>query len=158
MCRYCNGLTKEQNFAWYREKINTTGWAVISVEADEEAAFAYTLGLTRFHGHPEILIAGLPGTMAGYVLNDLGREVGLGHRFEHGQLAHSDDGRTLQFVQIEDPSLLTEAQALYSTRQTGLIPALQVVYTDEDGRWPWDNPCPNCAWYEQPVFGVPQFE
>jgi len=138
MCMRCNGMSEETVMESYRQTIQTHGWVVIAVQGDgDEAAFAYTLGLTRFHGHPEMLVSGLDQSVAGVLLNDFGAEVRLGIDFVAGQRGFGLDQRRLQLVQVDEPAVLVEAQKLYAS-EAGLVPALQVVYTDAMGRWPWE--------------------
>ncbi|WP_158615067.1 DUF4262 domain-containing protein [Cellulomonas sp. PhB150] len=68
-------------------KIERFGWTLCSVEAGAGSlSFTYTIGLTRFHGHPELMVSGLDEFDAASVLNDLGERVRAGERFEHGQV------------------------------------------------------------------------
>jgi Domain of unknown function (DUF4262) len=150
----CKGWTENEIRDWYLQKIQTHGWAVVAVGADgDDAAFAYTLGLTRFHGHPELLVSGMNSRDAAVVLNEFGDLVGQGLRFAPGQLILRDDGHRFQLIPVDDPAQLVEAQELYSS-ENGPVPALQVVYSNHEGHWPWDR-----RWrgghLAQPLFGAP---
>jgi hypothetical protein len=150
MCLRCNGLTEEEILASRLQLIQTYGWSITYVAADEdEAAFAYTIGLTRFHGHPELLVSGLDQPSSGGLLNELGGQVRSGVRFEHGDLIQEGQHR-FQFVQVEDPRELIDAQETYASR-AGLVPGLQVIYSDPRGHWPWE--CGGIL--SQPLFGTP---
>src|SRR4051812_23358833 len=60
------------------------GWHVIGVEEDEEGpAFAYSIGLYRSFGHPEVIVFGLPVRVLHRVINAVGEEVRSGERFGH---------------------------------------------------------------------------
>src|SRR5947209_11847293 len=60
------------------------GWHVIGVEEDEEGpAFAYSIGLYRTFGHPEVIVLGLPVRVLHRIINAVGEEVRSGERFEH---------------------------------------------------------------------------
>ena len=153
MCLKCNGWSDQEIHDWYLRTIRDNGWVVIFVEASgKDAAFAYTIGLTRFHGHPELLVSGMEQAASGSILNEFGAQVGSGAWFHPGQLLRQG-GRRLQFVPVDDPTQLVEAQAMYAS-EAGLVPALQVAYTDDRGHWPWHR-----GWRGgrrgQPMFGTP---
>ena len=153
MCMKCNGWSDEEIHDWYLKRIRDHGWVVIFVAAEgTEAAFAYTIGLTRFHGHPEMLVSGMGRSASAVVLNQFGASVGSGAWFSPGQVVRQGTHR-MQFVPVDDPTQLVEAQEMYAS-EAGLVPALQVVYTDHQGHWPWDK-----GWRDgqraQPIFGTP---
>jgi hypothetical protein len=150
----CAGWSDQEIRNWYLKMIQNHGWAVIAVaEGEAEAAFAYTIGLTRFHGHPELLISGMHASDAQAVLNELGAEVRRGTRFTAAHVLRQTGRHRLKFMKVNDPGRLIEAQKMYAS-QNGPVPALQVVYSDHDGHWPWDR-----AWRNgekvQPLFGTP---
>lgn len=65
--------------------IERFGWAIRHVGAGDEpgeAAFSYTVGLTRFN-HPEVVTQGLPFDVAQAFLNDIGAQVRAGRRLRH---------------------------------------------------------------------------
>jgi hypothetical protein len=154
MCMKCNGWSDQEIREWYLEKIKIYGWVITFVGADEhEASFAYTIGLTRFHGHPELMVSGLDQADSQAALNQLGAEVGSGAWFTPGQVIRQSGRHRYQFVDLNDPGVLVEAQQMYAS-EAGLVPGLQIVYTDHYGRWPWDPRWPSGA-LNQPLFGVP---
>lgn len=155
MCAICQGQTPEEFRAVQREHINQFGWSIMAVEGDQvQAPFAYTVGLTRFHGHPELLVSGLDEFSSGPLLNALGEEVRAGRRHEAGQLVGLDDGRLLQFVRVNNPRRLLHAQDIYAS-EAGLVPALQVVHSTVEGLWPWQRGWPGGRG-RQPLYGRPR--
>ncbi|HST81600.1 MAG TPA: DUF4262 domain-containing protein [Kineosporiaceae bacterium] len=154
MCLTCAGWTREEMQALQRDHIERFGWSIIVVEGNRvQAPFAYTIGLTRFHGHPELLVTGLDAGSTGAMLNPLSIQVKSGHRFCAGDVAKRDDGRLVQFVRVNNPRRLLHAQDMYAS-QAGLVPALQVVYSTPEGRWPWQRGWPGGR-RTQPLFGKP---
>ena len=64
------------------------GWHVVVGEGGEAPGFAYTVGLTKSFGHPELLMAGLDGdTMVG-LLGDLAVLIKDGQSFTAGKTLH----------------------------------------------------------------------
>jgi len=81
MCLMCQGRTREEVLMLQKEHIERFGWSIVAVEGNRvQAPFAYTIGLTRFHGHPELLVTGLDESSTGSILNQLGSEVKSGRR------------------------------------------------------------------------------
>jgi hypothetical protein len=77
-----------------RDKINTFGWAVRDV-SDRDAAkcLSYTVGLTA-HGHPEVVMTGLPPEIGNAFLNIAGESVVRdGGRFAAGDVTTELSGR-----------------------------------------------------------------
>ncbi len=155
MCLRCEGWSDEEVLAQSRRDIEVHGWGFVHVEGGGGAAFTYTVGLTRFHGHPELLVTGLEADQAAVLLGDLADDVRAGMRLSDGDVLSEECCHThlLQLVRIEDPRRLAQAQQIYAS-SAGLVPALQVVYTDDQGHWPWDHTWPLGYWC-QPVFGRP---
>jgi hypothetical protein len=151
MCMHCDGWTDEEIRAKRLRDIETHGWSITYVEADEEeVAFAYTVGLTRYHGHPELLVSGLDQRRTTEILNSFGAEVRRGSRFAQGDLVQGHGEKRFQFVWVEDRSELVDAQETYAS-DAGLVPALQIIYSDGNGHWPWE--CGGTL--SQPLFGTP---
>jgi len=154
MCVQCETRAVREVLADYRQAVRVQGWAMASVRTTtRRAGFSYTIGLTRHHGHPELLASGLTGPEAGGLLTELARQVRAGRRFASGDVLSPAGAHRLQLVGVADPAQLTHAQAIYAG-PAGPVPALQVVWSDADGHWPWQPGWPGRA-SDQPLFGLP---
>jgi hypothetical protein len=141
----------------YRSKIRRWGLTVAHVAPTEGIAqYSYTIGLTRLHDHPEILLSGQPPKVAAVQLAFLAMNAREGQRFRAGMLCpgHGPKGR-VQFAQVTDPTQLSHAQQIYG-RASAPVPAIQAIWTDVEGRWPWSPGWPS-AEAAQPLFGTPRF-
>lgn len=110
--------------------------------------FSYTVGLSA-HDHPELIIFGLPMRMAQTLLNDLAfRVIDKNARFHAGQEIHDlIRDYPARLVEVADSTEhLTIANRIY----TAPVAALQVLYPDAEGRWPWDE---NSGVALEPVLG-----
>lgn len=152
MCLRCQGWSQVDVLDHYRALINEHGWAVVQVSG--LLGYAYTVGLTRYHGHPELLVSGMaPDDVPGY-LNELGSAVAAGERFVAGDLREGPARHRRQFLAVEEPGELVIAQAIYG--QAAAVPGLQVVFSDHEGQWPWTPGWRGCAGEAvQPLFGTP---
>ncbi|WP_332642104.1 DUF4262 domain-containing protein [Aeromicrobium sp.] len=138
MCWKCDNpnATDTDYLRLIQEKISTYGWFIQFVEKDRRRPpFAYTVGLTPI-GHPELLITGLAPKKSGPMLNSIA----------HGLMSHDDapyvagdrhvwpDGLTIEVVDVAEPTVhLVMANATYGPD----LHAVQLVYADDRGRWPW---------------------
>jgi Domain of unknown function (DUF4262) len=123
-----------------REGIARHGWmlqAVFPVEAGDGPPFVYTAGLAAL-GHPELVVYGLPHDTGGVILNELGRRVRAGRRLVHGErLDDVVEGFQVEVLAVADNQPLGVARRLYGPG----VRALQIVYPDAEGRWPWEDDC-----------------
>lgn len=134
----CSHEPMDEHLAKVRANILKYGWHVTGV-LDKEP-FAYTVGLTRFEDHPELVMTSLDPRQAQGLLNLLGQQVQAGHRLRPG-LLHAEQSPIQDFdcwlIPVDDweSHPLAVAHAIYSRR----ITALQVVWPDASGLFPWQE-------------------
>jgi hypothetical protein len=121
--------------------VRTFGWHVVLVgSSNDRPGFAYTIGLFHRHHHPEVVVLGLPDGTAHEVLNVVGGAVSRGARFEAGvQTGEILQGLAVAFVELPTaayPSYLGYARRFYGGDE---FTALQLVWPDAAGRFPWDE-------------------
>jgi hypothetical protein len=119
-----------------RQIIERHGWAVRNVvDPDPAECFSYTVGLTA-HGHPEAVMTGLPHDVATAFLNIVGEiVVREGGTLEAGQTTTElAEGPAMPIIAVEDVSGLTAVDQIF-----GRVKAIQIVWTDSKGRFPWDS-------------------
>lgn len=134
-----------------RAKIDAFGWAVRNVsDADPAMCLSYTVGLTA-RGHPEVVMTGLPAQVGTAFLNIVGGiVVREGGRFAAGEATTElADGPPMPVIAVLDTSGLTAVEALY-----GQVQALQIVWTDSVGHFPWEPGYANPPG-SQPLLGSP---
>jgi hypothetical protein len=121
--------------------IATDGFSMLLVFDPEgqEPDFGYTVGLHQTAGHPEVLMTGLPHAMLQRLLDLIGRAALSGTRFDAGCIstALTTSGLPCYFATI-DPrhykEYLGQAVDYYGDQS---FPALQCVWCDRQGRFPW---------------------
>ena len=119
------------------------GWHIPQIPADEEGpGFSFSVGFYLKFNHPEILVMGVSETIASQLINLAGGLIANGRVFQPGE--RTDDlaeGFECTFVPI-----LVEHYRDYlgycgwfyrSLKQP--FPALQLVWPDGRGRFPWDE-------------------
>jgi Domain of unknown function (DUF4262) len=150
MCWQCdnpNGTTEEY-FDEVRATIRTHGWVVQGVE-DDQRPYAYTIGL-HDRGLPELLVTGMPPPRAARLLNSAAQAAVDGRVFTPGAHIAVGDGPLVEIVEVAQP----DAHMNFAVALGGPdVRALQLVWCDERGRWPWA-----AGWghgrRRQPVLGV----
>ncbi len=120
--------------------IERVGWHVIMVPEDGEGpSLAYSIGLSRTFGHPEIIVFGLDPDLMHRMINSVGEEVGRGRRFADGQVAsgilEGYDVRFLHVARRRYPEHFGYARWYYNGDD---FPALQCLWPDRQGRFPTD--------------------
>lgn len=132
------------------DNIEQYGWATMGVGGgvDEEGhggPFSYSQGLMLL-GHPDIFITGLhPRTAHGFI-SMIYESVKAGNRYEPG-VDYTDlaEGFPARFRRV-DPfwvhEHMTATWIYYGEFHPQITTeALQLVYPDAQGRWPWEAGC-----------------
>lgn len=131
--------------------IATHGWAVQAVFDPEgkEPSFTYTVGLSR-SVLPELIVFGLPGRVAHQFLSHA-RE----YMAEHGMPPLDTDmdefaeGLPTRFVLV--PREKADEFMFAALDRYPDYTAIQIVWPDEHGRFPWDAECDPAVKDAQPV-------
>ncbi|KAA1421763.1 DUF4262 domain-containing protein [Nocardioides humilatus] len=139
MCWQCDNpdKTRADYLEMLQGVIDTHGWAVQAVEKDRwRPGFHYTVGLTPFC-IPELLVTGMRQREAMDLLNGAAHHL-IHHAappFIHGDRDQWEHGVSTEAVDVAEPSIhLVMAYELYGPA----VRAVQLVYADDHGRWPWE--------------------
>lgn len=134
-----------------KEGIEQQGFYVCNFEAEDCCpAFSYTVGLRVTQNHPDFLTMGLSVEMNSYLVVEAAEKVKSGKIIEPNH-EYDDflDGVPVRFVTIQRPHMQRHfgfAREYYDTDQ---FKALQIVWPDKQGRWPWDEGCDEALAYCQ---------
>lgn len=152
MCWLCDNPNPdgdaEDDLDGLRSAIRDHLWLVKCVP-DDRRPYAYTLGLHEL-GLPELLATGVTTDRALALMDYFAREV-----IENGPPAPGDrfpmsDIAMFEAVQVERPDVHMELGAMLFGSK---LRAVQLVWTDMRGRWPWDSAFDYYG-MKQPVLGV----
>jgi hypothetical protein len=137
MCERCQ-IHQElaEEFAT-RTELGGVGFAVYVVD-DDWPEYAYTVGLTGLN-HPELVLFGLERWRLFGVLAAYAEDIRDRRRNPLSNGARTSLGEW-RFTVVAVPNarqLLPRANAIYGRR----FRALQLVYPDVHGVWPWDRRC-----------------
>lgn len=138
MCWVCDHpeSTKAARLAYVRGLLEEHPWVVVGVDRDGcRPPYSYTVGLTEFD-LPELVITGLAKDHAANVLMAVAERVLDAEVPAAGTRTRLPGRRPGEVVRVAEPSVhLDVAAGLFGERLT----AVQLVYADVRGRWPWDK-------------------
>jgi hypothetical protein len=99
------------------------------------------------HGHPELCIFGLEARRALPMLNAVAAQVAAGLGINDGDELAYEDWPLIAFQLPNPEDVVPQANEFYRRKAQNSVPALQLVYPDAHGVWPWepDPPVPRPA-------------
>ena len=135
-----------------------SGFHVVGVPAgDDGAAHVFTVGLFRSWDHPEVAVFGLAPEVLNAAVDRLGDRVRHGERFDHGDVAAGVlDDRAVAFRRIVPRHYAAFLAGAVWYHGGARFPALQAVWADDDGRFPWDRWFPRELRDAQPALFEPE--
>jgi hypothetical protein len=138
MCWVCDhpGSTWQDYLEHLRGLLERHCWIVIGVGRGRyRPPYSYTVGLTD-HGKPELVVTGLPQRRATDLLNDVAAHVMHADPPTPGEQVPLIGGPLIEIVQVTEPSAHLRVAAEFCDPR---FAALQLVYADDRGHWPWDR-------------------
>jgi hypothetical protein len=129
------------------------GLHVLKVGAEADSpTFAYTVGLYRTFGHPEIIMLGLGLDLMHRLLNDVAASLREGRRYAAGDVSD-------EFLDDHDVTFRAVPERHYRAylgwanwfHDGVAYPVLQLIYPDRERRWPWEAGVPDGFRRNQPV-------
>lgn len=140
----------------YRQLMDEFGWAVVgvapTVAEPEGEIFTYTVGLSKWDC-PELICFGLPLQQAADLLNGMGALVERGQALEADMEVTAAASVPLRLVRMPSTWRLSVARVLFDSPIL-TVRALQLVWPDADGNWPWSPDAPRWLKLTQPVDGT----
>lgn len=137
-----------------QQKVNEFGCNIIHIPADEyNPGFAYTIGLYQRFKHPEIICFSLKQETLHGLLNDACTFIQQGKFFRPGGIPCEDllNNYDVQFLRVDKsyhPNYLGFANWFYQNQD---YPAIQLVWPDKQGIFPWEEGFNPKLQYTQPL-------
>jgi hypothetical protein len=150
MCSQCDDPDEitDEDLDELRTTVRTHLWAVKCVESARRP-YAYTLGLHEL-GLPELLATGVVTERALALMDYFAPEAILNGTPSPGDRIVLTDTAMFEAVEVDHPDAHMElAVKLYGPN----LRAVQLVWTDDYGRWPWDAAF-DFFGMKQPVLGI----
>jgi len=135
------------------EDVKKSGWSVMLIEAtDYLPSFAYTVGLWKNYNHPELIAFGLTTKTLHSMLNIGGELVKSGNALKIGRdYDEFFNNGEAQFVTVDPRNLEDYFGYSIWLNKTNVFPALQLVWTDRNGNYPWHLDYEEEFIYRQPL-------
>jgi hypothetical protein len=113
---------------------------VMVVEGDGDAQrFAYSIGLTRTHKHPELVCFGLREEVLHWIINEISDRMASGEQFKDGdRVAGLIEGYDCVLKRMQRGTYRQYLGYALWFYQGDEFEALQIVWPDMQGRYPWD--------------------
>lgn len=137
------------------DDVEECGVHVVHVpEVDERPGYSFTVGLWHSFEQPEVLVFGLPEEVAHELLNALADEASAGQKYlddqKHAGLLVD---YTVRFVALPPHCHAEYLATAVWAYDGGEFPAVQLVWPDKQGRWPWEPGVRDGFAASQPVPG-----
>lgn len=133
--------------------IERYGWHILLIPEDEVGpAFAYSIGIYKTLGQPEIVVFGLPLDTMRAVINLIGELARSGAPIRDLETSpdvlEGVDVRFRPFAKKHYHEYLGYARWFYNGDN---FPTVQCVWPDKKGNYPWDEAAPQWLRERQPL-------
>lgn len=129
------------------------GWFVAKFKATNyQPSFAYTIGLWKNFGHPELIVFGLGINSLQGLLNAIGEYIQKGESIEAGKY-YDDfiDGHLSTFLEVHPSSIKDYFGYGMWFNEYKEFKALQMVWPDRQNHFPWDEEAEQNFRFTQPL-------
>lgn len=136
--------------------VEENGLHVVHVEeADEQPGHSYSVGLWESFGQPEVLVVGLDPAVAADLLEAIADANDGGETFAPGtRHAGLLQGYQVRFLPLPPAAVAEHLGVAVWAHDGAPFQAVQLVYPDKQGRWPWDPAAREAFRDNQPVYGA----
>jgi hypothetical protein len=144
--------------SWVATTVSEHGWAISGRHGDEAAPpWAFSVGMWLTCQVPELVLCGLPVDSAAAIINAVGARFADGADYGPGDVVDDVCPAPLAFRPVDTGwratgGLLSVSNAFYGKVRP---PYLQVVWSDREGRFPWDRDFRPPAGRPQPLLWLP---
>lgn len=121
-----------------------------------EASFCVTIGM-YLYGLPELVMSGVPVPVVNAIVEELCEGTDFDREFLAGQRTKLIEELTCMALPIEQPEaheVLSICIDAYTIINQGHVKAVQLVFADEDGAFPWSKEYSAQERQFQPVLGM----
>jgi hypothetical protein len=112
----------------------------VSAGDQDQAQHAFSVGFFRSWDHPEVALFGLPPSAMRTAIERIADRIRAGERFEHGDFAEAIvSGREVAFRRIVSRHYAANLGHAVWYHGGARFPALQAVWADGEGHFPWER-------------------
>jgi Domain of unknown function (DUF4262) len=128
--------------SWVAATVGEHGWAISGRHGDKVAPpWAYSVGMWVSCQTPELVLCGLPVENGAAIINAIGARLADGTDYSPGDVLDDICPAPLAFRAVDSSWRATDGLLGISNTFYGMVrpPYLQVVWSDRNGRFPWDQ-------------------
>jgi hypothetical protein len=128
--------------SWVASTVGEHGWAISGRHGDQVAPpWAYSVGMWLSCQAPELVLCGLPVENAASIINAIGARVADGAEFGPDDVLDDVCPAPLTFRPVDQSWRAPDGLLAISDAFYGMVrpPYLQVVWSDKEGRFPWER-------------------
>jgi hypothetical protein len=146
-------ISKDNLLVQTKKNIDKYGLQVIMVSgSDYSPSFAYSIGLYGTYNQPEIICFGLPEKLGHEIINDVAELI------KNGQIIKTyinydnifNDSRAV-FLPVDDRNISDYFGAALNYYDKTKFPAVQLVWTDKNDKFPWEENFEEEFLHDQPL-------
>jgi len=146
-------IGKDELLVQTKNNIAKYGLQVIMVSgSDYSPSFAYSIGLFETYKQPEIILFGLPDKLGQEIINDVAGLMKNGETIKtytnYGNIFK--DSRA-EFLPVDNRNIDDYFGAALNYYGTSTFPAIQLVWTDRNDKFPWEDNFEENFLHDQPL-------
>ena len=145
--------------SWVAATVGEHGWAISGRHGDEAAPpWAYSVGMWLSCQAPELVLCGLPVENAAAIINAIGARIADGADYSPGDVLEDVCPAPLTLRPVEPSWRATNGLLGISDAFYGMVrpPYLQVVWSDKNGKFPWEPGSAGAFDRMQPLLWLPR--
>ncbi|MEG4191112.1 DUF4262 domain-containing protein [Microcoleus sp. Pol17_C1] len=134
--------------------IEEFGCSVTSVVDPDgkEPTFSYSIGIAKTTSQPEVIVVGLRTELGHWIINEYSRRAKAGEEFAPGVLYLGFlEGFAVQFGHVSRDHRSEYMRSATWLHGTPDFSALQLIYPNTSGVWPWDDDADDWFRANQPL-------
>ena len=148
-----NCIGKDELLEQTKTNIARYGLQVIMVSgSDYSPSFAYSIGLFETYKQPEIICFGLPDKLGHEIINDVAELMKKGETIKT-HITYDTifmDSRA-EFLHVDDRNIDDYFGAALNYYATTKFPAIQLLWTDTNDKFPWEENFEERFLHDQPL-------
>jgi hypothetical protein len=148
-----NCIGEDDLFEQTSINIDKFGLQVIMVNSTRyNPSFAYSIGLTKVYDHPEIICFGLPNDLGHAIINDIAAIIKNGETFQSRKIySEIFKNSKAAFLNVDRLNLEDYFGVAFRYYKNSNFEALQLVWTDRNDKFPWEENFEEAFLYKQPL-------
>nr|WP_316632742.1 DUF4262 domain-containing protein [uncultured Flavobacterium sp.] len=133
--------------------IEKYGLQVIIIKStDYSPSFAYSVGLWQKCNHPEIICFGLSTSLLHEIINDVAEIIKANELLvENKTYPNIFEDSRVEFLKVDPRNINDYFNTAIKLYETDDFPALQLVWTDRNDKFPWEENFEEEFLYKQPL-------